>query len=216
MNEYNALEWLFFICFLCIIAVIGTNYFLGIKLTTVLKDLFTKPEIHTSILQTGDHPNPSPPPGPPKPGPPPGPPKPGPPKPSNKHESYHINGNYDYSNAKAVCKAYDGKLATLDQIKQAFQKGAEWCDYGWSDDSMVLYPTQEESWKEYQNTDDPQQCGIPGINGGYNKHINQRLGANCYGIKPPGTMPLYPSPVIVEKTHPNLSVSPFNYKRWFQ
>jgi general stress protein CsbA len=42
MNQYSALEWLFFLCFLVIIAVIGTNYFLGIQLTTVLKNLFTK------------------------------------------------------------------------------------------------------------------------------------------------------------------------------
>jgi hypothetical protein len=81
---------------------------------------------------------------------------------------------------------------------------------------MVLYPTQEKSWKEYQNTDDPHQCGIPGINGGYNKHVNQRLGVNCFGVKPPGTMPIYPSPVTVTKTTPNLPVLPFNYTKWFE
>ena len=217
MNQYSALEWLFFLCFLCIIAVVGTNYFLGIQLTTVLKNLFTKPEIGTTILkpEEDDYPGPAPPPGPgPNPGPGPGPgPKP---KPSNKPETYHVNGSYDYSKAKAVCKAYNGQLATLDQIKNAFQKGAEWCDYGWSEDTMVLYPTQEKSWKEYQNTDDPHQCGIPGINGGYNKHINQRLGVNCYGVKPPGTMPIYPSPVTITKTTPNLPVAPFNYTKWFE
>ena len=41
MNQYTALEWLFFLCFLIIIAIVGTNYFLGIQLTTVLKNLFT-------------------------------------------------------------------------------------------------------------------------------------------------------------------------------
>jgi len=208
MNQYTALEWLFFICFLSIIAIVGTNYFLGIQLTTVLKDLFTKPEIATSIVQPEESNDPNP-------GPNPGPnpwPKPRPHGP----ETYHVNGRYDYSKAKAVCKAYDGQLATLDQIKKAFQKGAEWCDYGWSDDSMVLYPTQEKSWKEYQNTDNPHQCGIPGINGGYNKHVNQQLGVNCYGVKPPGTMPIHPSPVTVTKTVPNLPVAPFNYKKWFQ
>ncbi len=213
MNQYSALEWLFFLCFLCIIAVIGTNYFLGIQLTTVLKNLFTKPEIDTVILQPEESDNPEPNPDPnPDPKPPPGP---KPPKPHGP-ETYHVKGQYDYSTAKAVCKAYNGQLATLDQIKQAFQKGAEWCDYGWSDDSMVLYPTQEKTWQDYQKTDNPHQCGIPGINGGYNKHINQRLGVNCFGVKPPGKMPLYPSPVTVTKTPPNLPVSPFNYTKWFQ
>lgn len=226
MNEYSALEWLFFLCFLCIIAIIGTNYFLGIQLTTVLKNLFTKPEINTTIQQElepdnlapdsnssdsdSESPNPLNPPKPPKPI------KPPKPKTSNRPETYHVNGRYDYSKAKAVCKAYNGQLATLEQIKQSFKKGAEWCDYGWSDNSMVLYPTQEKSWKEYQNTDDPQQCGIPGVNGGYNNHVNQRLGVNCFGIKPPGTMPIYPSPVAITKTTPNLPVSPFNYTKWFE
>jgi hypothetical protein len=205
MNQYTALEWLFFLCFLIIIAIIGTNYFLGIQLTTVLKNLFTKPEIDTVILepQESDDSKPSN-------------SKPSNSKPRSYPETYHVKGEYDYSKAKAVCKAYNGQLATLDQIKKAFQKGAEWCDYGWTEDSMVLYPTQEESWKEYQNTDDPQQCGIPGINGGYNTHVNQRLGVNCYGVKPPGTMPIYPSPVTITKTTPNLPVSPFNYKKWFE
>ena len=226
MNQYTALEWLFFLCFLVIIAIVGTNYFLGIQLTTVLKNLFTTPEINTTIVKKEGTNPPQPPPAP----------KPAPqedsddepesqtnepiipklPKSKTTPETYHIRGQYDYSKAAAVCKAYNGQLATLDQIKKAFQKGAEWCDYGWSEDSMVLYPTQEDSWKEYQNTNDPQQCGIPGVNGGYNNHVNQRLGVNCFGVKPPGTMPIYPSPVTITKTTPNLPVSPFNYKKWFE
>ncbi len=224
MNQYTALEWLFFLCFLIIIAIIGTNYFLGVQITTVLKNLFSKPEINTTILQPLESepepnpypPNPEPKPYPPNPEPKPYPPNPEPKPPPHHPETYHVNGQYDYSTAKAVCKAYNGKLATLDQIKKAFKKGAEWCDYGWTKNSMVLYPTQKESWKEYQNTNDPHQCGIPGINGGYNDHINQRLGVNCYGVKPHGTMPIHPSPVTITKTTPNLPISPFNYTKWFE
>ncbi len=231
MNQYSALEWLFFLCFLCIIVIIGTNYFLGIQLTTVLKNLFTKPEIDTTIVKKEKIPEPANTPDTQpdtqkedkdepdqsdKPDEPEKPFTPVIPKQKTTPETYHIRGQYDYSKAAAVCKAYDGQLATLDQIKKAFKKGAEWCDYGWSEDSMVLYPTQESSWKDYQNTNDPQQCGIPGVNGGYNNHVNQRLGVNCFGIKPPGTMPIYPSPVTITKTSPNLPVSPFNYKKWFE
>ena len=118
--------------------------------------------------------------------------------------------------AKSVCKAYDATLASLTQIKEAYDKGAEWCDYGWSEDAMVLYPTQEESWKEYQK-EKKDKCGIPGINGGYNPRKGQRLGVNCYGVKPSGMMPLYASPV---ENKPNLpkqgTISPFNYKAWSQ
>ena len=96
--------------------------------------------------------------------------------------------------ARSICKAYDATLATLSQIKDSYQKGGEWCDYGWSEDGMVLYPTQESSWKKYQNGK-KDQCGIPGINGGYNHRVHQRLGVNCYGVKPDGKMPLYVSPV---------------------
>jgi hypothetical protein len=81
---------------------------------------------------------------------------------------------------------------------------------------MVLYPTQEDSWKLYQK-EKKDKCGIPGINGGYNPRTRQRLGVNCYGVKPSGVVPLYPSPV---ENKPNLpkqgTISPFNYKAWSQ
>jgi hypothetical protein len=118
--------------------------------------------------------------------------------------------------AKSVCKAYDATLASLSQIKEAYDKGAEWCDYGWSEDKMVLYPTQEESWKTYQKSK-KDQCGIPGINGGYNRRTRQRLGVNCYGVKPSGKMPLQVSPVETAQPLPKHgTLSPFNYKAWSQ
>jgi hypothetical protein len=80
---------------------------------------------------------------------------------------------------------------------------------------MVLYPTQEESWKEYQKGQ-KDQCGIPGINGGYNHLKRQRLGVNCYGVKPSGQMPLQVSPVEKTELPKQGTVSPFNYKAWSQ
>jgi hypothetical protein len=219
MNQYTALEWMFFLCFLCIIGVIGTQYFLGVDLTATLMNFFSKPGVNVDIVTDGDDTNDT--------------------KDTSKDtkdtskdtsdtskdtsdtntksaETYHIQGQFDYSMAKSVCKAYDATLASLSQIKDAYDKGAEWCDYGWSEDGMVLYPTQEESWKKYQKGQ-KDQCGIPGINGGYNPRTRQRLGVNCYGAKPAGKMPLYPSPV---ENKPNLpkhgTLSPFNYKAWSQ
>ena len=201
VNQYTALEWMLFLCFLCIIGVIGTQYFLGVELTTTLSSLFSKPEVNVDIVKDGDndndhdHDN------------------------DNKHkssETYHINGQFDYSMARSICKAYDATLATLSQIKDSYQKGGEWCDYGWSEDGMVLYPTQEASWKKYQESD-KDKCGIPGINGGYNRRLNQRLGVNCYGVKPDGKMPIQVSPVETKTTLPKQgTVSPFNFEAWSQ
>jgi len=210
INQYSALEWVLLLCFLCIIGIVGTQYFLGVELTGTLSSLFEKPEVSVDIVTDKDKDQP---PKPNQPGEPPKPPQP--PKPSGP-ETYHIQGQFDYSMAKSVCKAYDATLANLTQIKDAYDKGAEWCDYGWSEDGMVLYPTQEESWKLYQK-EKKDKCGIPGINGGYNPRTRQRLGVNCYGVKPSGVVPLYASPV---ENKPNLpkqgTISPFNYKAWSQ
>ena len=204
VNDYTALEWMVFLCFLSITGYIGIQYFLGVDLTATLSSVFSTPQVNVDIVtdedddpnepdQT-DQPNQTQPKGP---------------------ETYHVQGRFDYSMAKSVCKAYDATLASLSQIKQAYDKGAEWCDYGWSEDGMVLYPTQEESWKEYQK-EKKDKCGIPGINGGYNLRKGQRLGVNCYGVKPSGMMPLYASPVEKPNLPKQGTISPFNYKAWSQ
>jgi hypothetical protein len=116
--------------------------------------------------------------------------------------------------ARAVCRSYGATLATYDQIENAHKKGAEWCDYGWSEDGMVLYPTQRQSWAKYQESEVPQKCGIPGVNGGYNTDLTQLLGANCFGKKPAGTVPPFSYPPKKKSQTPDYEVSPFNYKKW--
>jgi len=132
----------------------------------------------------------------------------------NKNQVFHVQGEFDYSTARSVCKAYGAQLATFDQIKSAYNKGAEWCDYGWSEDSMVLYPTQHKSWSIYKETENPQQCGIPGINGGYNNDTSQGLGVNCFGKKPKGKLPAFSYPKTRQEVPPEYTVSPFNYTSW--
>ena len=224
INQYSALEWILLLCFLCIIGVIGTQYFLGVELTTTLSSFFSKPEVNVDIVTDKPKdadPNayPNDPTNPTNPTNPTKDPKdltkdPTPTKNAGP-ETYHVQGKFDYSMAKSVCKAYDATLASLTQIKEAYDKGAEWCEYGWSEDGMVLYPTQEESWKLYQK-EKKDKCGIPGINGGYNSRTRQRLGVNCYGVKPSGMMPLYPSPVEKPNLPKQGTISPFNYKAWSQ
>lgn len=102
-------------------------------------------------------------------------------------EVFHIADNvFTYDEARAVCKAYDAELASYPQIEQAYNSGAEWCGYGWSEGGLALYPTQEATWERLQKEQDPSkriECGRPGINGGYFDPTT-KFGVNCYGIKP--------------------------------
>ena len=105
-----------------------------------------------------------------------------------RKQVFHIPANvYDYDNAKALCSAYGATLANIDQIEEAHKSGAEWCSYGWSENQMVLYPTQKSTWEELQKSTDPTKknsCGRPGINGGYMENASMKAGVNCYGPKP--------------------------------
>lgn len=109
-------------------------------------------------------------------------------------EVFNIRNNlYKYDEAKQVCSLYGAKLATYDQIEKAYNDGAEWCNYGWSEGQMALFPTQKSTWDKMQNKDSScgakanNACGRPGINGGIIKNPNIRFGVNCYGKKPPPT-----------------------------
>jgi hypothetical protein len=102
-------------------------------------------------------------------------------------EVFHISDNiFTYDEARAVCRAYDSELASYPQIEQAYNAGAEWCGYGWSEGGLALFPTQEATWEKLQKEQDPSkriECGRPGINGGY-FDASTKFGVNCYGIKP--------------------------------
>ena len=104
----------------------------------------------------------------------------------DKNEVFNIGNNlYTYDDAQAICKAYDARLASYDEVEEAYDDGGEWCNYGWSKDQMILFPTQKSTWKELQN--DPSKkhsCGRPGINGGHMPNPYVKFGVNCYGKKP--------------------------------
>lgn len=112
-------------------------------------------------------------------------------------EVFHVADNkFTYETAPAVCAAYDAQLATLDQIIDAYNHGAEWCGYGWSAGGMALYPTQKGTWDALQQEPDQAKrtaCGRPGVNGGYFDPTS-KFGVNCYGIKPQGDVKL-PTPL---------------------
>ena len=148
---------------------------------------------------------------------------------------FHIPGNkYTYGNSKAVCKAYGGRLATYKEIDKAYDKGADWCSFGWSDGQMALYPTQYDKWEKLQTIKGHEHdCGRPGINGGFIDNKAVRFGINCFGYKPKITenesqlmaeTPLYPLTMkeisFNKKVDywrdklPEILVAPFNYNNW--
>jgi len=103
-----------------------------------------------------------------------------------KKQVFNIPGNYyNYENAKAVCKAYGSELATYEQIENAYNKGAEWCNYGWSANQLALFPTQKQTYNTLQKIPGHENdCGRAGINGGYIANPKIKFGINCYGNKP--------------------------------
>jgi hypothetical protein len=152
-----------------------------------------------------------------------------------KEQVFNIPGNdYDYINAKALCAAYGARLATYPEIEDSYINGGEWCNYGWSDGQMALFPTQLMSYEKLQKIKGHEHdCGRPGINGGYIANPNVKFGVNCFGFKPKITtteeemmknMVPYPKSmedVLMEqkvaywKTQINdILVSPFNYEYW--
>jgi len=133
----------------------------------------------------------------PKPAPEPAAPETTPTAPKIGSEVFHINeSQFTYADAPAVCAAYGAELATLEQVIDAYNHGAEWCSYGWSAGGFALYPTQRGTWQALQaepNTVKRTACGRPGVNGGY-FDPNTKYGVNCFGFKPPGKpeLPLPP------------------------
>lgn len=103
-----------------------------------------------------------------------------------KKQVFNIPGNYyNYQNAKALCKAYGSELATYEQIEKAYENGAEWCNYGWSENQQALFPTQPKTFNYLQTVKGHENdCGRAGINGGFIANPRVRFGVNCYGYKP--------------------------------
>jgi len=100
---------------------------------------------------------------------------------------FNISSNkYTYYDAEPLCKALGAELATYDQVKDAWSKGADWCNYGWIKGQMAVYPTSDDSFNKLQKGPAEQHlaCGRPGVNGGYFDNPELRYGVTCYGSKP--------------------------------
>jgi hypothetical protein len=148
---------------------------------------------------------------------------------------FNVPGNYySYDQAQTLCKAYDSRLATYDEVENAYNKGGEWCNYGWSDGQMALFPTQKMTFDNLQKIKGHEHdCGRTGVNGGYIANPNVKFGVNCFGHKPKITSeeeemmentspyPQTEKDIIMEKQVDfwktkidDILLSPFNYNSW--
>ncbi len=103
-----------------------------------------------------------------------------------KEEVFNVSNNlYTFDDAKAVCSSMDARLATYDEIEDAYNHGAEWSSYGWSEGQHAYFPTQKSTWQKLQSVKGHEHdLGRPGVNGGYFKNPYIKFGVNCFGVKP--------------------------------
>lgn len=213
------LTMLFVVFFIVLLLINGFQYFFGIDIVAKLKNLFTgHPEVDIAVDLSREKAISAP-----------------VPEILLRQQVFNIpENNYVYSDAKAVCSAYGARLATYKEVEDSYKDGGEWCNYGWSDGQMALFPTQQKTYNELQKKEGHENdCGRPGINGGYIANPLVKFGINCYGYKPRmtsteeelmATEPLYPKTEkdIAMENRVNywkdklseILVSPFNHNTW--
>ncbi len=154
--------------------------------------------------------------------------------PSGGNEVFNVSSNkFTYYDAQPLCKALGAELATYEQVKESWAKGADWCNYGWVEGQMAVYPTSDETFKKLQGGPEEQRlaCGRPGVNGGYFDNPEMRFGVNCYGKKPPKSKhdseeiskgaPVSPDALAFDKKvneyktdADSIGINPFNSNSW--
>lgn len=205
--------------FIILVIINGYQYFFGVDIVAKLKNLFTgNPEVDitvdTSRAKAAKAPVP---------------------EILIRPQVFNIpENNFIYQDAKALCSAYGARLAKYKEVEEAYKDGADWCNYGWSDGQMALFPTQQKTYDELQKIEGHENdCGRPGVNGGYMANPLLKFGVNCYGYKPRMTSteqelmetePIYPKTLKdlaienrVNYWKDKLSevlVSPFNQNTW--
>ena len=215
----NTISIIVIAIFIILVVINGLQYFFGVDIVASLKNILSgNPEVDivvdTSQMDSA---------------------KPVVPEITLRPQVFNIPENdYVYPDAKALCTAYGSRLATYKEVEDAYNKGAEWCNYGWSDGQMALFPTQQNTYDELQKIEGHENdCGRPGINGGYMSNPALKFGVNCYGYKPRmtpeeedlmATQPIYPKTEkdIAMENRVNywkdklteILVSPFNHERW--
>jgi hypothetical protein len=217
-KPFAFLEMLLWCLFVSLLLLNGIYYFFGINVIDLIKSLF-KYEKETPLPASAPTPIVSE----------------VPIEPTKIEEVFHVGTNkYTYNDSKEICKAYDSRLATYKEIEDAYNKGANWCAYGWSEGQEAYFPTQSDIFDKLQKIKGHEHdCGRPGVNGGFIANPNVKFGVNCFGYKPEMTKTDYDdmtNSTLFPKTQAEadfdknvnewkkklseLLVAPFNNNKW--
>ena len=94
---------------------------------------------------------------------------------------YVGDDSYTYNEAKAACKKYGAELAKPSHVYKMYKKGEGWCDPGWSEGQHVIFPATQEKVTEANSNDETKgSCGKVGLNGMFERNMNNKYGANCW------------------------------------
>ncbi len=106
-------------------------------------------------------------------------------KKKKSREVFLIYNKVNYLQAKELCKLYSGRLATKEDLEEAFKDGANWCTWGWIDGEKIGYPVQEKFWTFIEKRHKG-HCGpTAGLNIIENVDPQKLYSVTCYGKKPP-------------------------------
>ena len=116
-------------------------------------------------------------------------------------EVFHVSNNlYNYEEAQSICKSFDSRLATYDEVEKSYNNGGEFCGYGWSEGQMILFPTQKSTFDKLQLIPGHEKdCGRTGVNGGFMSNPTIQYGVNCFGIKKDGVDPVQKDEISLKK-----------------
>ena len=120
---------------------------------------------------------------------------------------YYKKQGYTYPEAEKICRDYGGDLATLDQLKVAYDNSGNWCPAGWiKDDRTNAYYLPS---KQYlcglslvnlpSRPSKPPGVSMPKITAPVDSENTRRAFAICYAPKP---------------AEPSISVNEFNDSRY--
>ena len=147
----------------------------------------------------------------------------------DEKEVVHIpTQKYDYKTSQCVCNAMGGELADINDVRRAYNQGAQWCTVGWSKNQQGLYPVQQCFYDKLQKG--PKRlrnsCGSGGgIQGGYYANPNLKFGINCLMVKkgnkkivkekaPTCEQPGYCDTYNSTHNINDITIAPFNNEQW--
>jgi hypothetical protein len=138
----------------------------------------------------------------------------------NNKEVFYISDNiFSYNDSKCLCSNMNAKLATKEDLINAYNNGFTNNSYGWVDKQQAFFVKQPCDVKN-------DKTRRAGLNGGFFSNPELKFGVFCYGNKPDGQLVKEKEPICDKEICDtkkfnaerlkNLNISPFNKDSWSQ